>query len=165
MRSIGILALMLFCLVGPAQAGKVQVSQHPEADLSKYETYTWQEGVEAPDAQVQRWIVEAIDRELQAKGMRRVDDGSAGLYLKSYVAGALDTELWGNYAVSPTWNVGIWHAEARTMGRGALAVILSDAATEEHVWIGIASKAGTGDVKKSKVDKAAAKLFADFPSR
>jgi hypothetical protein len=45
-------------------------------------------------------------------------------------------------------------------------VILSDAAEDErHIWIGLYRRSGTGDVKKKKIDKAAAQLFADFPSR
>jgi len=165
MKSIGIFALTLLCFVGPALGDGVRITQDPEVDLSRYATYSWKEGVEAGRAEVQHWIVSAINRELQGKGMRRVDDGSGELQLKSYVAGLMGIDLWGTFVRPTNWTWGIIQADARTMAQGALAVILTDAGSEQHVWIGIVSKGGTGDVKKKKVDKAVRKLFADFPAR
>jgi len=62
-------------LVMPLIAG-VSVEFDREVDFGPYTTYTWGEGTPARRPDVQDLIVAAIDRELGARGLRKVDGGA-----------------------------------------------------------------------------------------
>jgi len=78
-------AALLGLLAAPASAAAVQTDYEAGLDLSPYATYAWKtDSIVAPgDAEVQAWIVAAVERELGARGLRRVD-ASPDLWVVTY---------------------------------------------------------------------------------
>jgi len=164
-RSRIFIALALIGAVGPALAG-MRVERDPEADFSAFRTYSWQEGAPAPNPEVQKAIVAAIDEELAGKGLGKVADGDGDLVVKTYVAGLMSGGTWGDYNNLPNSYFGILRVSAREFRDGALMIELYDASTDEVVWAALAGGAADGSVQKvkNKARKFVKKMFAEYPS-
>jgi len=155
----------LMLLVLPVFAD-VKIGHDEKVDFDSYRTYSWREGTPAVNPEVQEWIVGAIDRELQANGLSRVD-GEADLYVSTVAYGELDIAMRGNYVRLnryDTYGVITSHVVDQTIGN--LIVDLIDPATDEPVWRGVAQEAfNTSKINKAekKIGKIVKKMFKDFP--
>jgi hypothetical protein len=135
-----------------------------EANFARYTTYTWGEGTPARRPDVQELIVNAIDRELAARGLRKVEKGAA----LNILTHALFEEHTLKKLADPTyfkfWS-GVNIVDPSMLTTGTLVVDLQDVSSEAIIWRGLA----TGMINKSfkkigrKIDKVAAKMFRDFP--
>jgi hypothetical protein len=160
----------VICLIGfvSASLAKVQVQHDPNADFAAYQTYAWIEGTPATTEQFQNWIVESIDKELQSKGLKRVAEDEADVFVKSLAFGESEIIAGGSYAVAPTWNVGILRVDVRDVTTGSLMIELVDPGTEQPVWRAIGSE--TMDRRepnkiRQKIQKVARKMFRKFPPK
>jgi hypothetical protein len=172
------IAVILF-LIGTgalsANAQKVTVGAHPAVDLTKYKTYSWSKGLAGANPIVQHIIVAAVDQEMAAKGVTKVEsDGE--LILSALVW--TESEL---YVTNPSWapvfnsiSTGIAvGSQSWPVTKGTLVVEISDAKSNDGLWRGTATdtlKHGpTGDkIKDAKsvekpIKKAVAKMFKKFP--
>jgi hypothetical protein len=143
----------------------VDVVHDESVDFSRYHTYTWQEGTPAGNPQVQVWIVGAVDRELAAAGLRKVE-GAADLYVVSHASAQIDWSAAGMYVYSIAWDVGFLKSDVTAATRGTLVVDLVDAGSNRAVWRGTAGKTLVDKTLRQvskKVDKIVKKLFRDFP--
>ena len=124
-------------LVMPLVAG-VSVEFDREADFTRYTTYTWGEGTPARRLDVQDLIVAAIDRQLGARGLRKVDGGAP---LKVHTHALADEHTLQKLA-DPTyfkfWS-GINVIDPLALKTGSLVVDLQDAASGTIVWRGLAT--------------------------
>ncbi len=157
------LAVILLSLATLLHAG-VSVEFDRQADFSRYTTYTWGDGTPARRLDVQELIVNAIDRELAARGLKKVEQGAA----LNVLTHALFEEHTLEKLADPTyfkfWS-GINIVDPSLLKTGSLVVDLQDASSESIVWRGLA----TGTINKTfkkigrKIDKVVAKMFRDFP--
>lgn len=85
---VAIVVLALAFLTLPATAG-VEVEYENGADFSGFKTYAWQKGTEAARPKVQQWIVQAVERELKARGLRKVVDRKADVYVVTHAVAML----------------------------------------------------------------------------
>src|SRR5689334_8078442 len=98
--------LLLLALVGCVGA-KVSTDYDPAASFSKYKTYAWLKGGEAPNPTVEQRIRTAIDGQLAAKGLTKVA-ASPDIHVATYVSVDLaqqvgfDTSGYGDWAGSHT---------------------------------------------------------------
>jgi hypothetical protein len=69
---LGLLAVILIASSSVARAQKVTVDYDKTVNFSNYNTYAWSEGA-ARNPIVKQMILDAIDSELTAKGLRKVD--------------------------------------------------------------------------------------------
>jgi hypothetical protein len=174
----GRIALILFLIPAAAllaNAQKVIVGAQPGADLTKYKTYSWSKGLTGTNILVQQIIVTAVDQEMAAKGVTKVEsDGE--LILSAFVW--TDSEL---YVTNPSWapvmnsiSTGIVvGSQSWPVTQGTLVVEISDAKSKDGLWRGTATdtlKHGpTGDrVKDAKtaqkpIKKSVVKMFKKFP--
>ena len=155
-------------------AQKVKVSSDPAIDFSKYKTYAWDQGTLA-NPLIKQFIVTAVDRELSAKGLQKVDSNS-DLILTTLTATNSDLTM-TNPSWAPQLNsiaTGIpSSSQAWAVTKGTLVIDMSDARTKNGVWRGIAShtleNGPTGNpVKDAKqvekpINKAVQKMFKNFP--
>ena len=170
MRSRTLLTVLCTLLVlSVSVAGmSVEVKVDPGTDFTLYRTYEWTDGTPAAKAQVQEWIVEAVDRELAAKGLRRVARGyGADLQVVTHAVASIEASIGGNYVTSPTAQIGILSVNVNMVAVGTLMIDLVERASEKHVWRGVASDA-LGQYPKpkkirKKVDAVTRKLFAQYP--
>ncbi|HEY6802039.1 MAG TPA: DUF4136 domain-containing protein [Pyrinomonadaceae bacterium] len=173
MKILFAIALMSFsALIVSAQ--KVKVSSDPNTDFSKYKTYAWDAGTLA-NPLVQQYIVAAVDKEMSAKGLKKVDT-DPDLTLTALTATTSDLNV-----TNPTFTPGlnpITHglptsSQSWPVTKGTLLIDMTDAKSKSSVWRATASNTlengPSGDpildakrVEKP-INKAVEKMFKKFP--
>jgi hypothetical protein len=148
-------------------AQKVKVAYDQKADFSKYKTYSWTKlGIPAANPDVDRRIVSAIDQQLGAKGVTRVDqDGSLFVTYESAVDHQVSLDDYG-YHYGPGWQREWWAAGgANTPGNsilvGEVAVALIDPSLKQFVWRAKGHGVLSPDIlqKPEKLEKTINKIF------
>ncbi len=149
----------------------------PDADFSRYRSYSCTDIREVRDPNVKKRLADSVDRQLQAKGLERKDEG-ADLKVtmhprlsKEYTVDPYDTGWdygWG------TWNTSIGDLStgtdaAKAVSVGTIIVDLVDPSTKQLVWRGTATSPFDSEAsieKRQKVlDDVMKKLFAEFPPK
>jgi|SRR6185437_1613515 len=166
--------IVIALLALTANAQKVKVSSNPAANFSKYKTYAWDQGT-LPNPLIKQYIVTAVDRELTAKGLRKVES-EPDLVITTLTATMSDLTM-----TNPSWlpqlnsiNTGIPSTSTPwPVTKGTLVIDISDGKTKDGVWRGVAShtleNGPTGDrVHDAKqvekpINKAVQKMFKKFP--
>jgi hypothetical protein len=164
-------ALILAALLVAAPASSsVDVGYDEKVDFASYRTYAWEKGLPAIRPEVEEHIVRAVERELQARGLTKVDAAEADLRVRSYAGAAGSVTMGGAYAYWEEWKWGVRGEAVKMRARGTLLVELRDAATDRPVWGGLADEnvrldQATGDPRnaKKKIDGVIQKMFRDFP--
>lgn len=159
------LGLALF-LTSPAVA-ELRVQHDDSVDFGRYRTYAWKKGTPAARPEVQQWVVDAVERELAAKGLSKAAEGEADLFVKTYAFGQTDVAAGLAYTYIPSWNAGVLRFDINDVNTGTLIVDLVDPATDAAVWRAMASKAVSRDVAKArkKIDSLTRKMFKSYPPR
>lgn len=173
MKSLIAIALLLFAAL-TVSAQKVKVSSDPACDFSKYKTYAWDQGTLA-NPLVRQYIIAAVDREMAAKGWRKVEN-EPDLTITSLTA--INSDL---TVTNPSWAPALnsiatgipSSSQAWAVTQGTLMIDISDARTKNGVWRGVAShtleNGPTGnnarDAKtvEKPINKAVQKMFKKFP--
>jgi hypothetical protein len=174
MKPILVCCLIVIGMI-TVNAQKVTVSADRTVDLVRYKTYSWAQGQSTANPIVHEVIVEAVDRALSAKGLRKVED-KADMVVVAWAA--TDTDMHISY---PSWhpttnsiNSGIVVGTSTwPVSKGTLVVDIDDAATKESVWRATAVETldhgPTGSLTKDaksvekKIKKAVEKMFRKFP--
>jgi hypothetical protein len=149
----------------------------PEADFSRYKTYSWTEMKEVRSEAVRKRIVSAVDAQLKRKGFVRKDDGAD---LKLVVHPSLSKEYpthsydpgweygWGTWA-PPFGDIGTGSSLGESIPIGTVMVDLVDVSTKKLVWRGAArsplDSEASAEQKQELVDEAMEKLFKKFPPK
>lgn len=152
-------------------------------DFSKFKTYKWVNLKDAAKTNdlVDKQIMHAVDAELAAKGLTKINDDSANLYI-AYQA-AVDqekefTSFSSGWGYGPGWYAGGWYgpggmASTMTTGStstiyiGQLALDIYDSADHDLVWRGLASKTinpkAKPDKQQKNLAKAVKKMLKNYP--
>jgi hypothetical protein len=161
---------------------RIYSSSNPEADFSSYSTYSYlpQLGTEepgAPESLLTQFLKAAVDREMAARGFRRVpQDGE--LLVNFYVETRERTET--RTVASPAFGVGYyryrrgfyvgWHdyseIDVSQYTEGTLNIDVADAARRQLVWEGIAIGRLTEEARqnvRATVDAVVPQVFSQFP--
>ncbi len=140
-----------------------------DADFRSFTSFAWVRGTELADRFNHERIVAAVDAQLSAKGMRRVDAGAVPDVLVAYHA-SFDRDLritgfssgFGPYRLGRS---GV--AQAEDILTGTIVVDIVDARTKRIVWRGTASKEIDVEADPTKrtrnINRAAARLFNNYP--
>lgn len=152
-----------------ASAQSVSYDFDKSANFSSYKTYAWIRGTEVPDEINHTRVVDAMNAQLAAKKLTRVDSAAnPDLFVAYHAVFERDVQItgfangWGPYRLGR--NVSARTEEILT---GTLVVDLVDSRTNTIVWRGIASK--ELDVKadprkrERNINKAAERLFKNYP--
>ena len=165
------IALALVATMAVAQT--VTYDYDRTADFSKFHTYAWTKGNELSDELNHARVTRAIDAELAAKGLTKVDPSSNPDALVAYHA-SFDRNLeinasssgWGPYGLG---GLRSGRARAKEILVGTLTVDLIDARTNAIVWRGIANRdvnqSTKPEARDKNVTKAAQKMFKNYPPR
>jgi Domain of unknown function (DUF4136) len=177
-------ALILFALLvlglGSAFCQDVRYNFDKDADFSKYKTYKWVDIKDAAklDDILDKNIKAALDAELATKGLTKVDDDKADLFIGYQGAVGQEkqfTSYGTDWGYGGGWYRGGWYGPSSTMTTGQtstiyigqLAVDIYDSTNRSLVWRGVASKTIDQKAKPEKqqknLAKAAAKLLKNYP--
>ena len=183
MRKVWLFSLLGIFLVATTALGQdVRYNFDKNTDFSKLKTYKWVVIKDAPTANdlVAKQIKDAVDRELATKGLTKVDDDSANLFI-GYQAGVGQekefTSFSSDWGYGGGWYRGGWYGPGGGMSTttgststiyvGQLAVDMYDSANRDLVWRGVASKTLDPKAKPEKqqknLAKAVKKLLKNYP--
>jgi hypothetical protein len=176
------LTLLFLLAASTALAQDVRYNFDKNTDFSKLKTYKWVILKDAPKVNdlVEKQIIAAVDAQLATKGLTKVDDDSANLYV-GYQAGVGQekqfTSFSNDWGYGGGWYRGGWYGGAGGMSTttgqtstiyvGQLAVDMYDSANRDLVWRGVASKTinpkAKPDKQEKNLTKAVAKLLKNYP--
>jgi hypothetical protein len=171
--------LLLFALFSLplAHAQKVKVEYDKKADFSQYKTYSWVKMGVGFHPTLQAETMEAIDQQLQAKGVKHVESGGD---LLVNVMGSLSEGMNVSYDAEVYLMPGLdapitWDANGAPIGastavyvdKGTLVVDLVDRRAKQLKWRGTA-KAALDPEHQEKwlavIEKSLAKMFHEYPA-
>jgi hypothetical protein len=156
----------LLCLSALAVAQNVQFDYDRSANFGNFKTYRWVDALSGRSTNqlMDQNIKRAVDSQLAAKGLQRVDSGG-DLQIAYQVA--LDQEKQFDVWSTGPWRFGAGRVTSSTIQVGKLVVDIFDPQNKQLVWRGAAEK--TIDVKKDpdknyrNLQKVVAKLFKNYP--
>ncbi|UCC81790.1 MAG: DUF4136 domain-containing protein [Gemmatimonadota bacterium] len=169
MRLVSLLLLGVLALgAGACSTMEVNSEFPPEADFSGFETYAWRVRDEdrgrrriAPVAV--RQLVTSVDRELAAKGYRKVETDPD--FLVDFVVASRDRV--GETVVITDERIGYpsGRSEVYVERAGALILMIGEPGSDRVLWRGWATDVVDPDIEKivKKVEEAATKILALFP--
>lgn len=169
-----ILTILLLATLGvaPGVAG-VSVEYASQTDFSQYKSFSWVEGTPAQDPQLEKWLQEAVTRELLAKGLKKLDEGGDLLVrtrvtieeqTRTEVNIVGDRGIWGDDIVgaSPSGEM------MREVGLGIVVVELLDGYSRLHVWQGVVGAEARPEVGKrseKRINKLIGNMFKKYPPK
>ena len=170
MRNATLMSMTALALFGTtASAQTVSYDYDRGTDFSRLKTYSWVPGTNLRDELNHKRIVAAVDAQLAAKGMTRVEAGAD--VLVAYHA-SFDRDLQIN-ATSSDWGGYRWSANRFGSARvseittGTVIVDLVDAKSKTIIWRGTATKEvdtkADPEKRDRNVNRAAEKLFKNYP--
>jgi hypothetical protein len=170
LTAISLMILASVCV----KAQKVSVGADPAVDLTKYKSYMWS-NIASPNPLAHDTVVTAVDGQLAAKGLTRVNTGAE---LTVVVFGSSQSDV---YVSNPSWAPSLNSiatgvavgSQSWLVTKGTLVVDLLDTKTNNSVWRGQATdtldRGPTGDkVRDAKtvekpIRNAIKKMFKQFP--
>lgn len=142
---------------------QVQTGGDPQADLSRYKTYSWAPDV-APEPGTHRTlldqtVVSAVQMELAEKGLTPAPLGTQPDLLISYYGVARnEVTVGGGY-------YGGWYPDTYMYRQGSLTLLFVDPRTDKVVWQGTASDAiGDAGASQEQVARAVDQLIQRYPA-
>ena len=159
-------AALVLTALASAQDVKTDYDHH--ANFSQYHTYSWAK-VKTSDPLWESRIQDAVDKDLQAKGWQRVDNG--GDVALTAVGSARDEKeyqtfydgmggwRWGGFGETTT--------QVENYPVGTLVLDMYDAHNKQLIWRGVASQSLSDKPEKNeqKLDKAVNKMLDHFPPK
>lgn len=164
--------LVLSLLAVSAVDAGVSVEHASQVDFSQYRTFTFIEGTAAEDPQLEKWLHEAVTRELRAKGLQMLTDGGdllvrAGLEVRERQR--LEVDILGEGSIPEGDATKVTPGEnARDIGMGTLVVELLDGYSKLTVWqgvVGAVTRVEAGKSSQKRLDKAIGRLFKKYPPK
>lgn len=166
--SLFLLGVVLATLAG---AG-VSVEHASQVDFSQYRTFTFAEAAADADPQLQKWMQEAITRELRTKGLQKLAEGGDLLVrarLTVREEQRLEVDILGQGSILEKDTTKVTPGEyAREVGMGTVVVELLDGYSKLTVWhgvVGAVTRTETGKNSQKRLDKAMGRLFKKYPPK
>ena len=151
-----------------ASAQDVKTDYDHHANFSQYHTYSWAK-VKTTDPLWESRIQDAVDKDLQAKGWQRVDNGGdvaltavgSSHNQKEYQTfyDGMGGWRWGGFGETTT--------EVENYPVGTLVLDMYDAHNKQLIWRGVASQSLSDKPEKNeqKLEKAVNKMLDHFPPK
>ncbi|MEO8572474.1 MAG: DUF4136 domain-containing protein [Pyrinomonadaceae bacterium] len=164
-------AVMSCILFSYASAQKITDDILPNTDFSKYKTYKWQRADKAiyPSEENDKMLMRAIDAELAAKGLTKVDTDTADAYV-IYQLAIMDDMQWSSFKGDIGWYGGFTNSLPGFQGAstntstqiksGSLILEVFDVAQKTRVWQAYAVKTVDPKAELQKREKNTRKVMA-----
>jgi hypothetical protein len=176
MKSRILALVVLSCLACvTAVAQKTNIDWDRQANFSQFHTYAWEESPHPANGLWHQRIVDAVDKQLQAKGLQKVDPSANPDMWVSYSKSIKDqkTVVGSGYGYGPGWGWGAWGMGGPSMyntyvtKEATLVVELADVKDKQILWRGSATDTVSDNSNKNinNLDKAVAKLFKGYPPK
>jgi Domain of unknown function (DUF4136) len=184
------LALLAACEVAP----EIRTQSAPELDLGRYATYNYvaRAGTDRGNYRsiTTRYLQEAVDREMAARGLKRSDHPDLLIDFHTSVRDRVQGQYWGGwggawgYGWGPGWGPGWGYGwgwgpgwgpspwgpggwnNIEAYSEGTLTIDVIDAKNKEAIWSGSAISRvyqAALDNPRGSVDETVGHIFAKFP--
>ena len=156
--------MMMLALVGLfvyAQAdaiGKVESSFDKKTNFAELRTYSWSGGARALNAEADRLVVAAFEKEMAALGFKQVASG-ADVTLSYYNVTSNDVDMKKLDEASRAGGA------APTKMRARMLVVMRAPATRAELWTAITREYVEPDQLAATVQRVAERLFATYPGK
>lgn len=181
-RFIFLLTVAILLVASTALGQDVRYNFDRNTDFSQFKTYKWVilKNATQLDDLLDKQIKAAADAELARKGLTKVDDDSANLYI-GYQAAVNQEKEFTSYSTDwgygGGWYRGGWYGpmggmstttgQTSTIYKGQLALDMYDSTHKDLVWRGLASKTldpkAKPDKQQKNLQKTIAKLLKNYP--
>jgi hypothetical protein len=163
-------AAALVGLAGCASTASVATDYDRTADFTAPKTYFWREGTKLPNPLMEERIMQAVDANLQEKGLRRVDaDGDLTVTYHASAEKSVDIQTFDTGYPYGCWGgcMGTSSTTVRPITTGTLVVDLVDTRTNRLLWRGQGSDTITDDPAETerKIYEIVGRMFAEFPPK
>jgi hypothetical protein len=156
---------------GTLSAQDVRYNFMPGTDFSKFHTYKWisiERGAH-PNQIVDAQIKQSIESQLASKGLTKVLDDQANLYIGYQIAVDKEKQLNAfGMGGGLRWG-GMGTATSSTISVGTLVLDIYDPTTKQLVWTGTATKtldpSSNQQKNQQRLDKTMAKLLKNYPPK
>jgi hypothetical protein len=157
-------------VAGCGSSMTVNTDYDRSANFSALKTYTWREGTKLPNPLMNDRLIAAVDAQLQAKGLQKVEQG--GDLSVTYHASANESMEMQTYSSGSYY--GCWggcmstaSTSVSTVTTGTLIVDLVETSSNKMVWRGTGSDTVTGDPQDSerKINEVVKRMFGNFPPK
>jgi len=142
----------------PAAGQSITTDVAPGVNFSAYKSYAWINTTAPADMNpimFQR-VIAGIESALASKGYHKADPGDMSLGLMLGAQDKTDIETWGRWGL---------RTDVYQYTQGQLTLNAFDTRTKQALWHGQATKTiNPSKPNPEKVDKAIAKLMANFPA-
>jgi len=162
--------ILMTGLAACAPSATVNTDFDPTADFTAPKTYSWREGTKLPNPLMEQRIVNAVDAQLQAKGLQRVEEGG-DLWVTYHASAEESMDIQSFETGSP---YGCWggcmsstSTTVRPVTTGTLIVDLVNAKTNQLMWRGAGSDTITGDPEDTErtINEVIYRMFGEFPPK
>jgi|SRR5687768_2582235 len=156
--------MMMLALVGlfvytQADAiGKVESSFDKKTNFAELDTYSWSGGARALNAEADRLVVAAFEKEMAALGFKQVASG-ADVTLSYYNVTSNDVDM---KKLDEATRAG---GPAPTKMRARMLVVMRAPATRAELWTAITREYVEPDELAATVQRVAERLFATYPGK
>lgn len=163
----GMLATLLLLAALPLTAQSIDTDwDRSITNFSQYKTYAWEKPIRpTSNPLMDQRIVAAVDAQLAAKGLRKVETGADLLVTYSAVV----RKETSGVVTGGGWRMrgGMTRIDPVTENTGTLIVDLATGQDKNLIWRGKASDTLSDKSEKNaqKIDKAVAKMFKKYPPK
>jgi hypothetical protein len=169
-RLLATLALAITSATASAQS--ISYDYAKGTNFSRFKSYAWVRGTNLQDELNHQRIVSAVDAQLAAKGLSKVESsGSPDMLVAYHASFDRDVQIQAFSSDFGGWRFGNRSGTARSeqIITGTLVVDLVDAKSESMLWRGVASKEidtkASPEKRDKNMNKAAEKLFKNYPPK
>ena len=157
--------LLLAFGFGTALAQEVNVEWDADMNFSKYRTYRWEEGTPLESPPLQQEVVSAVESELSAKGLVKVESDS-DVFVTTH--GSVNNDISGMTSFGyygPGWGRNKQFRTPPSYTKGTVVVDLWDAGQKALVWQGTATDTLTDNTEEnsSKIRAVVEEMFKKYP--
>jgi len=167
------LSVALIVSAVAAHAQKVKVDWDRAADFTLYKTYKWTKipSPRTPTPEIEKLIYSVVDVQLQAKGLKKVQNGKPDLYVGYSITLAQPKKQTATMPVadSSPWQTGSsWSAQDpsdKAERKGTLDIDIAEARKNLLVWRGsvVAEVGDSVNDTRAKILTGVSKAFAQYP--
>ena len=164
--------LFSFLLSTAAFAQKINTDWDRQANFSNFHTYMWEQSPHPAKGFWNDRIMSAIDQQLQAKGLTKVDSNPDLWVVYSNSIHDQKETIANGMGYPPMWGWGYWGPTQTVYNTyvtklGTLVVELSDPKDKMLLWRGSVTNTITDNSNKNikNLDNAVAKLFKGYPPK
>lgn len=169
---IQVLAIIALAMLLPPTvlAQKVNIDWDRNENFSQFHTYAWQKSPHPAKGLWDQRIVDGIDKQLQSKGLQRVDSDPDMWVVYSNSIRDQKQVVGTGYNMGPGWGWGWWGPTTTTYNtyvtrEGTLVVELANAKDHQLLWRGSATGTISDNSNKNikTLNNALNKLFKNYP--